>query len=659
MNHASTPDVSAAATGPVPAGTAAGFRRYLRADVTSGFLVFLIALPLCLGIAMASGFPPVAGVFTAIVGATVTTLLSNSELTIKGPAAGLIVIVLGAMQSFGFDAGAPLDAPVNVQAYRMTLAVGCVAGLVQVAFGLLRAGALSEFFPTAVVHGMLAAIGLIICLKQLPVVFGQKAAGEPLEILRELPEKIAHLNPHVTVIGLVSLAILFGFPRLRPLLRPAWLRMVPAQLLVLALAVPLGLWFDLAHDHTYSFLGHEHAVGPTYLVSVPGDLAAAVTTPDFGLFADPATRLAGAWWVVMFAVVGSVESLLSAKAIDLLDPWRRKTDMNRDLLAVGVANVAAAAVGGLPMISEIVRSKANIDNGARTRFADFWHGVFLLAFVALAPWAIQRIPLAALAAMLVYTGCRLASPREFINVFKIGAEQLLIFVATIVGVLATDLLVGVGIGIGLKFVIHAINGVPLRSFFKPFLKVTTIDDRTVQIDAGGSAVFSNWIPFRRQIVQLGLGQGHDVIVNLAGARVVDSSVMEKLEALVQDFEQAGLTLRVTGLEAHRGSTAHPHATRRRVLTRLRRLTLVAEAALEPRLVQRLRDLGASGYTAVPCHGAGRRDPDGAEGCFVRIEAIVPVTVAERVLDAIEGEFAPDHRITVCSETVEVLRPERF
>ncbi|MFM9057764.1 MAG: SulP family inorganic anion transporter [Planctomycetaceae bacterium] len=657
MSHDASVPRPAVPAGDVPRGTFAGFLRYVRQDATSGFLVFLIALPLCLGISLASGFPPVAGVFTAITGALLTSLISNSELTIKGPAAGLIVIVLGAMQSFGYTGGT--DPQADFQAYRMALAVGCVAGVVQVVFGLVRAGALSEFFPTAVVHGMLAAIGFIICLKQIPVVFGQKASGEPLEILRELPEKIAHLNPHITVIGLVSLAILFGFPLVKSRLRPAWLRMIPAQLLVLAVAVPLGLWFDLGHEHTYSFLGHEYKVGESFLVNVPGNLAAAVTTPDFAVFSAAGTRTSAIWWVVMFALVGSVESLLSAKAIDLLDPWRRKTDMNRDLLAVGVANVAAASIGGLPMISEIVRSKANIDNGARTRFADLWHGLFLLAFVALVPWAIHRIPLSALAAMLVYTGFRLASPREFINVFKIGSEQLLIFVATIVGVLATDLLVGVGIGIALKFAIHALNGVPLSSFFKPFLKVTTVDDHTVQIDAGGSAVFSNWIPFRRQIVQLGLAQGHNVIINLAGAKVVDSSVMEKLEGLGHDFEQAGLKLDVVGLESHRGSTAHPHASRRRVLTRLRRVTVVAEAALELRLVQRFRDLGASGYTAVPCHGAGRGGAGPVGDAFVRIEAIVPHDAAERILDAMQAEFASAHRVTVCIETVEVLRPEKF
>ncbi len=445
---------------PAPRGNAAGFVHHLRADATSGFLVFLIALPLCLGIALASGFPPVAGVFTAAVGAILTSLVSNSELTIKGPAAGLIVIVLGAMQSFGFTGGS--DPAADLAAYRMVIAVGCVAGLVQVAFGLLRVGALSDFFPTAVVHGMLAAIGLIIFLKQLPVVFGEKPPAEPLEALTNLPAEIAGINPQIAVIGVVSLAILFGWPLVRPWVRPAWLRLVPAQLLVLAAAVPLGIWFDLAHDHYYRFAGHTYPAGEAFLVNVPQNLLAAVTTPDFSVFTAPATRLAAAWWVVMFALVGSIESLLSAKAIDLLDPWKRKTDMNRDLLAVGLANVAVAAIGGLPMISEIVRSKANIDAGARTRFADLWHGLFLLAFVALAPAIVHMIPLSALAAMLVYTGARLASPKEFINVFRIGPEQLAIFVTTIVAVLATDLLVGVMSGVGLNFLIQTAGHEPRR-----------------------------------------------------------------------------------------------------------------------------------------------------------------------------------------------------
>jgi MFS superfamily sulfate permease-like transporter len=545
----------------VPRGDAAGFVRYLPRDAVAGFLVFLIALPLCLGISVASGFPPIAGVFTAVIGGVLTTFISNSELTIKGPAAGLIVIMLGAMQAFGYTAGR--DAIADINAYRMTLAVGCVAGLVQVLFGVLRAGVLGDFFPTAVVHGMLAAIGVIIVLKQVPVAIGQKAAAEPLEILRDLPETIADLNPRIACIGGLSLLVLFVWPYLRSRLGLWVLKSMPSQLVALLLAVPLGMLLGVGHAGSYAFAGHEYPLGRSFLVSVPQSMLAAITSPDFSVFASPATRSAAVLWVLMFAVVGNLESLLSAKAIDMVDPWRRKTKLDRDLVAVGIANVAAASVGGLPMISEIVRSKANIDNGACTRFADLWHALFLFACVALAPGLIGMIPLAALAAMLVYTGCRLASPSEFISVYKIGREQLLIFASTLVGVLATDLLVGVLIGIAVKFVIHLLNGLPIRTMFKPFLEVNVLDDTTVQVDARGSAVFSNWIPFRRQLCQVGLEQQNNLIVNLEGTRLVDHSVMEGLHELQGEFERAGLTLDVIGLDEHQALSAHPFATRRR------------------------------------------------------------------------------------------------
>jgi MFS superfamily sulfate permease-like transporter len=550
-----------AADAAVPRGNAAGFASYLPQDAAAGFLVFLIALPLCLGISLASGVPPMAGVFTAVVGALITTFLSDSELTIKGPAAGLIVIVLGAVHAFGYTGGRDLDADMN--AYRMTLAIGVVAGIVQMLFGMLRAGVLGDFFPTSVVHGMLAAIGAIIVLKQVPVAIGQKASGEPLEILRELPDTFSRLNPQIACIGAVSMIVLFAWPYLRIWLGVRWLKGIPGQLVVLLVAVPLGMLFGLGNDHTYDFAGRTYQVGPAFLVNVPRNMLAAVAFPDFTVFTSPATRGAGVVWVVMFSLVGSLESLLSAKAIDMVDPWRRKTKLDRDLIAVGVANVAASLIGGLPMISEIVRSKANVDNGARTRFADLWHGLFLCAFVALLPGLVCTIPLAALAAMLVYTGCRLASPNEFISIYKIGREQLVIFASTLVGVLATDLLVGVLIGIAVKFFIHLLNGLPIRTMFKPFLEVIVLDESTVQVDACGSAVFSNWIPFRRQICQLGLEQQHNIVVNLEGTKLVDHSVMEGLHTLRSDFERTGLTLEVIGLDAHHALSTHPFATRKR------------------------------------------------------------------------------------------------
>ncbi|MCA9188027.1 MAG: SulP family inorganic anion transporter [Planctomycetales bacterium] len=643
-----------------PYGNAAGFARYLKYDIISGLLVFLIALPLCLAISMASGFPPVAGVFTAIVGAVLTTFLSNSELTIKGPAAGLIVIVLGAVQSFGHTGGQ--DPTADMKAYQMALAVAVVAGVVQILFGIVRAGILGDFFPTAAVHGMLAAIGCIIMLKQLPVAVGQSAKGEPFEILKELPDKIAHANPEIAIIGVVSLLILFGLPWLKSRFsKKSLIQVVPAQLIVVLVTIPLGIWFNLSEEHTYSWAGATYTLNDKFLVNVPNNLFSAIMHPDFSVFSNPELKGAAIKWVVMFALIGSLESMLSAKAIDMIDPWKRKTNLNRDLLAVGIANTIVAMIGGLPMISEIVRSKANIDNGARTRFADFWHGAFLLAFVALAPTLIHRIPTAALAAMLVYTGFRLASPKEFMNVYKIGIEQLVIFVTTIIAVLATDLLIGIAIGIATKFAIHLINGVPIQSFFKPFLEVQTRGDNTVVINAKGSAVFSNWIPFKRQIEQLGLVQKNNVIVDLSGTTLVDHSVMEKLHEMELDFHQAGLEFEVIGLDAHQQFSEHPYSARKKGMARIRRITVVTSSEIEKQLESAMVDMGATGFTCIPCRGVGRRGL--AEGHVaedqVRIEAVVPSEIAERILAYVRRNIAPEYPVTACIETVEVISREQF
>ena len=639
--------------GEIPVGNLAGFFKYWRYDLISGLLVFLIALPLCLGISIASGFPPIAGVFTAVAGAILTTFISNSELTIKGPAAGMIVIVVGAVTQFGYTGGS--DPAADFQAYRLALAVGVVAGLVQILFGLVRAGVLGDFFPTSVVHGMLAAIGVIIMVKQLPVAVGQSAKGEPLEVLRELPEKLWHANPEIALIGLVSLLILFGFGYWKSKTKNKLIRSIPAQLLVLIVAVPLGMLFDLSHEHTYTFLGQEYQLGEKFLVTVPSNLFQAVTSPDWSAFTNPVYRWGAVKWVLMFALIGSLESMLSAKAIDMIDPWKRKTNLNRDLFGVGLANSLVALVGGLPMISEIVRSKSNIDNGARTRFADFWHGICLLAFVAFLPALIHRVPLSALAAMLVYTGFRLASPTEFINVYKIGREQLVIFVSTLVAVLATDLLIGIGIGIAVKLSIHLLNGLPLRSIFKPYLEVTEQGENQVVVSARGSAVFSNFIPFRRQIEQLGLDGNNDVVVDFSQAELVDHSVMEKMHELEDEFHRAGKKLEVRGLEGHRQFSGHPLAARKRSFTPLKRVTIVTDPKVEERLVRRLVELGASGYTSIPCRGAGRSRLQAGQGAAeqIRIEIVSPAGVANEIVDFASGELGAEVPVSVCLETVEV------
>lgn len=645
--------------GEKPLGDISGFKRYWRYDVQSGLVVFLIALPLCLGISLASGFPPLAGVFTAIVGALVSPLISNSEMTIKGPAAGLIVIVLGCVEAFGGDGMLDGWSSADQAAYQATLAVGLTAAILQVVFGFFRAGIIGEFFPIAAVHGMLAAIGVIIVSKQIPVALGVHVKGSPLELLSRIPEFVVQCNPAIALIGCISVATMFLWPLLVKRIPTA--KRIPAPVVVLLLTIPLGSFMGLLHERSYKLQNHEYPLGEQYLVDMPQEIFGMfqhLHLPDFTVLSQ-----AVAWkWVLMFFVIGSLESILSAKAIELLDPWKRKTSMDRDTIAVGLGNALASLIGGLPMISEIVRSKANIDSGARTRFSNFWHGIFLLTCVAIVPMLLHRIPLAALAGMLVYTGFRLAHPQEFVNVYRIGREQLVVFVATMVLVLTTDLLLGVAGGVLIKFLIHMSRGVPLKSMFKPSLALSEIDGQTVSITVGDSAIFSNWIPLKRQIESYGLLEGKNVVLDMSQTKIVDHNVMERLHALQQDFLDQQLELQVIGLEGHLGVTAHHFSTRQRGLASIRRLTITVDPQIEHELLQSLVQLGATGYTCMDCQGMGRHELRSGLGRIAarrRIEIIATQHAVENMLDYLAKEILPKHRITVCADSVDVIRLDAF
>ena len=622
-----------------PVGNFAGLLNYFRYDALSGFLVFLIALPLCLGISSASEFPIVAGVLTAIVGAILTPLISNSELTIKGPAAGLIVISLGAIQEMRTIYG-------NEAGYAAVLAIGVVAGVIQIAFGLLRSGIIGEFFPSAVVHGMLAAIGVIIIGKQTHTLLGvQPESHEPLGLLAEIPKSIWNMDPYVAFIGGLSLALLFGMT----FFKNKTIKKIPVPMLVMLMAIPLGMYFELGKPHKYTFGGVEHFISEKALVNIPSNLLAAITFPNFA-----SLQTFAAWkWIFMYALIGSLESILSAKAVDMLDPYRRKSNLNRDLLAVGIGNTVSSAIGGLPMISEIVRSKANIDNGAKTRFANFWHGLFLLVSVSFLANFIHLIPMTALAAMLIFTGFRLASPNEFLKVYKTGREQLFIFVFTMLMVLATDLLIGIMLGIIAKLVIHTANGVPLSSLFKPFLDVQTLEDGSCVVFASKSAVFSNWIPFRRQIEHLGFVQRSNVTVDLSGTKFVDHTVMEKLHELQEDFTHEGLKLDIIGLDSHRQMSSSSLAARKQLgVPLMHRLTFTLpvnqESAITSLLSQvELADSVKSNWLSAL--------PNSLHANLFRIEVLISRNKSQRLIEAVRREMPHLIGMTMLIETVGVLQ----
>lgn len=527
---------------PPPDGIA-GLKKHWKDDLLSGFLVFLIALPLSLGIAMASGFPAISGVITAVVGGMLATFFGSAPLTIKGPAAGLIVIALGAVQEFGGGA----------VGYRRALAAIVVAGVLQVGFALLRAGVLGDTFPSSVIHGMMAAVGVIIISKQGHTLLGAvPTPGEPLHLLAQLPHSVLHLEPELAAIGIVSLLILILWPKIKI---PA-LQRIPAPVLVVIVGIVMAKLFDLQHPHHYMIGGHDYQVGPRSLVPLDRSLLASITLPDWSVVTSGASLK----YIAMFALVGSIESMLSAKAVDTLDPWHRRSSLDKDLLATGVGNVIAGMLGGLPMISEIVRSSSNVASGARTRWSNFFHGALLLAFVSVVPWLLKSIPLASLAAMLVFTGGRLASPKEFAKTWKIGKEQLLIFVVTMLVTLATDLLIGVAVGVVTKLVVHLLGGMPLKGIFRPKIE-ESCEGEAVVLRVGHAAVFSNYLTIKNKLDTL--SNEKRVIVDLSDARIVDHTVLEALHALANAWERDGRSLDVRGLEQHKRSSVHPMAVARR------------------------------------------------------------------------------------------------
>jgi len=531
----------------VPKDGLAGFKENVRADLLSGFLVFLIALPLCMGVSLASGFGAVGGLFTAIIGGIVVSFFSGAPLTVKGPAAGLIPIAYGCVEAFRLD---PTTAST---AYQCALAVVVASGVLQILFGLLRAGALSDFFPTAAVHGMLAAIGVLIIASQIHIALGvDVAATTAVGRLAEIPHSFATLNPEVALIGGVSMMILVLMPKVRSPLA----RKIPAPLIVLAATIPLGLCFDLQDDHYYRLFNAEYHLGPELLITLPDHIIDAVTFPDFShVFSAVSIP-----YIILFALIGSIESLASAKAIDTLDPYRRKSNFNKDLLAIGIGNTAAGLIGGLPMISEIVRSSANVNNGGKTRWANFWHGVFLLAVLSAVPYLLHYIPKAALASMLVFTGFRLASPKEFAHMLHISKEQLFIFLVTIAVTIIEDLLWGIIAGIVIKLVIHVLRGAPVSVLFKPVVVATDLDPNTVRLAVQRAAVFSNYIGLKRVIQAVPATK--NIEIDFSGARLVDHSTMQYMHETVAEFARAGRSFKITGLERHTPDSDYPTAARR-------------------------------------------------------------------------------------------------
>lgn len=421
---------------------------YLRQDIPAGLSVFLVALPLCLGIALASGAPLFSGLVAGMIGGIVVGFLSGSEVSVSGPAAGLAVIVADAITKLG--------------SYEAFLVAVVLAGLLQFILGLMKAGRFSGFFPDSVIKGMLVAIGIVIILKQIPHALGrdndyegefefqQLADGE--NTLSEIYRSIETASPGAVVISILSLGFLFGWEKLTAGNRNGFVKAFPAALVVVLLGVALNEFFRVAIPDWYlGDTAHQHMVQIPTLT--PGkSLSAIFDFPDFSNLQNPQIFVTAA----TIALVASLETLLNLEASDRLDSAKRVSSTNQELIAQGVGNMLSGLIGGLPVTSVVVRTTANIYGGARTRLSAILHGIFLLVAVFLGGALLNLIPLSCLAAVLIMVGYKLAKPAIFKKIYRDGWSQFVPFIITVAGIIFTDLLIGIALGtvVGIGYILY-------------------------------------------------------------------------------------------------------------------------------------------------------------------------------------------------------------
>lgn len=396
---------------------------WLKHDLPAGLSVFLIALPLCLGIALASGAPLYAGLLSGIIGGLVVSLISGSPLAVSGPAAGLTTLVAASIVSLG-----------DYQVFLLTV---IVAGLFQLILGLLKLGVIANYFPSSVIKGMLAAIGIILISKQIPIALGYDQANFwSSGFLQLFTDGMQQFNQHITqgaiLISVVSLAILI----LLQLPFSKKLKIVPSALVAVVAGVLLNMVFANTFPH--------YSLQPTQLVNIPENVFADISFPDFTkLFSHSEIVKDG----LVIGLLATLETLLCIEAIDKLDKRNRITPINRELIAQGIGNMACGILGAIPITAVVVRGSANVDAGAKTKLSAFTHGLFLLLAVLFVPFLLNKIPYASLAAILIITGYNLTQPKLYRHMWSLGWKQFLPFMLTIIVILLSDLLIGVSIGL--------------------------------------------------------------------------------------------------------------------------------------------------------------------------------------------------------------------
>lgn len=494
--------------------------RSLSQDAPASLVVFLVALPLCLGIALASGAPPLSGLIAGIIGGLIVGLLSGSQLGVSGPAAGLAVIVFNGIQ--------------EMPSFEMFLLAVFVGGIIQMLLGFARAGIIGFYFPSSVIQGMLAAIGIIIFLKQIPHAFGYDFEPEgSLEFAQDashntLSDLLLMLNytePTAIVISVTGLFFLLLWER--PFMKALnWTRYLPGSLV----AVVSGVLIN------YFTQGGQYALSAEHLVQIPlmsNGISDMITTPDFSGWMRSDVWLLGA----TIAIVASLETLLCVEATDKLDPEQRVTPTNRELVAQGAGNMVSGLIGGLPITQVIVRSSANIMSGGRTKLSAILHGLLLIVSVLVIPGLLNLIPLSSLAAILLVVGYKLAKPAQFVSIANSGIRNFLPFVVTVLAIVFTDLLVGIGIGmvVALILVIEGYIRTGSKFSFKPRLEKEEGKQNELTLRLGKMVPFLHKAGMQRLLEQL--PEDSKVTIDATNTEQLDTDV----EGIISTFVEAKQT----------------------------------------------------------------------------------------------------------------------
>lgn len=488
-----------------------GFFTNIKSDAISGIIVFLIALPLCLGIAQASGAPLFSGLVAGIIGGIIVGALSGSQLSVAGPAAGLVVIVLGAINSLGWE---------------MFLCAVMVAGAIQIGLGFLRAGSIASYFPSSVIEGMLAGIGLTIIIKQIPEALGYDGPGHERMVGAEdgftmeyVTSSFTHMETGAVIVSLVGIALLILWTT-KPFQK---IKLLPSGLIVVLVGVLINQLFKMQDSTLY--------LGTIHLVNLPisasfSDFFGQFSMPDFSGFGKVEVWQTG----VVIAAVASIETLLCIEATDKLDPQKRYTPTNRELKAQGIGNMVSGLIGGLPITSVIVRSSANIHSGAKSKAATIIHGALLLVCVATIPVVLNLIPKASLAAILIFVGYKLCNPKSFIHAYKDGGwTQLIPLVVTAIAVVSLDLLKGVGLGLVISIIFLLYRNMRVPFFFR---RMKHNNDELVEIKLAQEVSFLNKAGIKTALYRL--PRNSKVIIDASETEYIDFDVLD----LINEFHDS-------------------------------------------------------------------------------------------------------------------------